>query len=94
MRWLTLACLLTGCVPVPVHGPQTILHHSLVNYAPQLLDPSNCGTPDDYKLCITAPGPRPFIPGEPLPDLTQPMPPWEEEPSVPVPSPPPPPNGA
>jgi len=45
MRWLTLACLLTGCVPVPVHGPQTILHHSLVNYAPQLLDRATAARP-------------------------------------------------
>jgi len=84
---------LTGCTPVPANLSASVPHHVMVNYTPQVLDPSNCGTPDDYKLCIIAPGPRPVIPGEPIPDLTPPPEDWNEEITVPVPSPPLPPDG-
>jgi hypothetical protein len=87
---LLMVCVLAGCTPLP-QATHTIAHHILVTYTPQTLDPSNCGTPDDYKLCITAPGPRPPIPHEDLPDLTPPR--DDDDATAPEPLPPPPPGG-
>jgi hypothetical protein len=53
--WIVVLCL-SGCGTVI--GPEGGTRSRYVNYVPGPPQPSNCGTPDKYKVCPPRQGPR------------------------------------